>query len=147
MHIIIGLRLLDTIFLIPEITITGTEFPEKGSSIFLLCNAKGKKYPPDAIEWYKNGERITSFDKIYIKDHVAQNAGVLTSSLEIKNAKPEDNGTYICRATSHNDEPKTTRMIVSVLSGMYNFSNCWIFEIFVLVNKWNNSQYYIFLHR
>ena len=107
--------------LVPEITITGTEFPEKGSSIFLLCNAKGKKYPPDAIEWYKNGERLTTFDKIIIKDHVAQNAGVLTSSLEIKNAKPEDNGTYICRATSHNDEPKTTRMIVSVLSGMYNF--------------------------
>jgi hypothetical protein len=31
---------------ISEIRISGTEFPEKGGSVFLLCNATGKKYPP-----------------------------------------------------------------------------------------------------
>jgi hypothetical protein len=102
---------------ISEIRISGTEFPEKGGSVFLLCNATGKKYPPDNIEWYKDGERLFTESRIYIREHVAQNAGVLTSSLEIINAKLEDNGTYICRATSLTDEPMITRMNVNVLSG------------------------------
>ena len=110
-----------TRILFSEIKIKGNEFPEKGASIVLQCSAKGKKYPPDKIEWYKNGERLSTdpFEKIYIKEHVAQNAGVLTSSLEIKNAKMEDNGTYICRATSNSEEPMTTSISVNVLSGMY----------------------------
>lgn len=107
-----------------EIKITGTEFPEKGASIYLLCNAKGRKYPPDKIEWYKNGERLFTdpFEKLYIKEHVAQNAGVLTSSLEIKNAKMEDNGTYICRATSNSEDTMTTSINVNVLSSGSNYA-------------------------
>ena len=47
----------------------------------------------------------------------------MTSSLEIKNAKTEDNGTYICRSTSNVEGNLITSMKVHVLSGKYVFSN------------------------
>ncbi|XP_076101268.1 zwei Ig domain protein zig-8-like isoform X2 [Mytilus galloprovincialis] len=107
-----------------EIRISGTEFPEKGSSIKLFCNATGTPNPPDDIQWFKDGEKLFSdpYEKIYIKKHYARNAGVLTSSLEIKSSKLDDNGTYICRATSHSQDDLITKMKVNVLSAGSNYA-------------------------
>ncbi|XP_071166008.1 zwei Ig domain protein zig-1-like [Mytilus edulis] len=102
-----------------DIKITGTQFPEKGGIMFLFCNATGKKHAPNRINWFKNGERLFSerSEKMSIKKTISINAGVMTSSLVITDVHPDDNGTYVCRATSLEDETLITSLKVNVSNG------------------------------
>lgn len=104
----------------PKITITGTQFPDRGGTITLVCNATG---PPDSIQWYKNGDKLYAdpYKKIFIREQVAHNARVLTSTLVIRTAKTEDNGTYICRASGA-IAPLITSMKVNVLNAGSNYA-------------------------
>ncbi|XP_076100850.1 zwei Ig domain protein zig-8-like [Mytilus galloprovincialis] len=102
-----------------DIKITGTQFPEKGGIMFLFCNATGRKHAPNRIDWFKNGERLFSkrLEKMAIKKTISINAGVMTSSLVITDVQPDDNGTYVCRATSLEDETLITSLKVNVSNG------------------------------
>jgi hypothetical protein len=64
------------------------------------------------IRFYLSLVRSVAYGKSEVK---------LFACKEIINAKLEDNGTYICRATSLTDEPMITRMNVNVLSGQTFF--------------------------
>lgn len=88
--------------------------------MFLFCNATGRKNAPNRIDWFKNGERLFSkrLEKMAIKKTISINAGVMTSSLVITDVQPDDNGTYVCRATSLEDETLITSLKVNVSNGM-----------------------------
>ncbi|XP_063431029.1 lachesin-like [Mytilus trossulus] len=102
-----------------DIKITGTQFPEKGGIMFLFCNATGRKHAPNRIDWFKNGERLFSerLEKMSIKKTISINAGVMTSSLVITDVHPDDNGTYVCRATGLEEETLITSLKVNVSYG------------------------------
>jgi hypothetical protein len=81
-----------------EASMVPPEFIEKlsdltikdGSSLLLKCSVKGD--PGPQVEWFKNGEVITSSDIIDLK----YKKGVAT--LGINEVFPEDEGTYVCKA-------------------------------------------------
>ncbi|CAG5132324.1 unnamed protein product, partial [Candidula unifasciata] len=41
-----------------QISIHGTIFVERGDTLRLVCNATGSEYPPDSIDWFKDGDKI-----------------------------------------------------------------------------------------
>lgn len=86
------------------IKITGDTFLNQGETLFLLCTANGIKYIPDDIQWFREGEPMaTDYTRINIKEHVAHNAGIITSSIEIRHTSSDDGGTYVCRASSRTE--------------------------------------------
>lgn len=44
----------------PDIQISGSQFVEKGNTLTLTCNATGFDYPPDELDWFKDGLKLTS---------------------------------------------------------------------------------------
>ncbi|XP_067665064.1 zwei Ig domain protein zig-8-like isoform X2 [Haliotis asinina] len=84
-----------------NIQITGQEFVEQGKKIYLICNATGKEHSPDDLDWFKNGNKLTTefVRKIYIRKFVSLTTKTIVSILEIKNAKLSDAGMYVCRTS------------------------------------------------
>ncbi|XP_071091286.1 lachesin-like isoform X2 [Haliotis cracherodii] len=84
-----------------NIQITGEEFVEQGKKIYLICNATGKEHSPDDLDWFKNGNKLTTefARKIYIRKFVSLTTKTIVSILEIKNAKLSDAGMYVCRTS------------------------------------------------
>ncbi|XP_071091280.1 lachesin-like isoform X1 [Haliotis cracherodii] len=84
-----------------DIQITGEEFVEQGKKIYLICNATGKEHSPDDLDWFKNGNKLTTefARKIYIRKFVSLTTKTIVSILEIKNAKLSDAGMYVCRTS------------------------------------------------
>lgn len=83
------------------IKITGNKYVEKGDKIVLTCNATGELFPPEDIDWFKDGRKIkqdqtrrTSISKFRIAE-----TKTLHSQLEIEKADMEDTGIYICRSS------------------------------------------------
>ncbi|CAC5376656.1 unnamed protein product [Mytilus coruscus] len=116
----ITLHVIDAVlFRKADIRITGTQFPEKGGIMFLFCNATGRKHAPNRIDWFKNGERLFSdrSENMSIKKTISIDTGVMTSSLVITDVHRRDNGTYVCRATSLEDETLITSLKVNVSNG------------------------------
>ncbi|KAJ8304372.1 hypothetical protein KUTeg_017955 [Tegillarca granosa] len=87
---------------VKEISINGTKFVERGDPILIKCNATGEEFPPDDIQWYKEGNKIKSDPRrnLVVKKEVKMRSRSLLSSLEIAHASMEDAGTYVCRTTS-----------------------------------------------
>jgi hypothetical protein len=44
----------------PDIKITGSSFVEKNGQIYLICNATGLEHPPDDLDWFFNGNKLTT---------------------------------------------------------------------------------------
>ncbi|KAL3866484.1 hypothetical protein ACJMK2_043778 [Sinanodonta woodiana] len=85
----------------PSIIITGTLHVDKGQPINLACNATGATTPPDHIDWFKDGIKVTtdSRRKIDIHKRYSLNTRTITSNLTIKHSDMPDTGTYVCRTS------------------------------------------------
>ncbi|KAJ8304020.1 hypothetical protein KUTeg_017603 [Tegillarca granosa] len=91
------------------IHISGPEFVDFGSEIVLSCNATGIEYPPEDVDWFKDGLKIKgdSAHEIFVTKFRQSETKMLISELIIRHSELQDSGTYICRSsdleiTSHN---------------------------------------------
>ncbi|KAL4233244.1 hypothetical protein ACF0H5_007928 [Mactra antiquata] len=99
---IITLNVVERKVEIPEINITEPQYIERGDKIVLQCNATGEYYPPDEIDWFRNGHKITTniTQGVQIsKDYIFEKK-TFTSVLKIDRARMQDDGTYVCRASN-----------------------------------------------
>ncbi|KAL3867231.1 hypothetical protein ACJMK2_044447 [Sinanodonta woodiana] len=103
----------------PHIHISGPEYVEKGDTITLTCNASGINYPPEEIDWFRNGQKVSSDveNGIHIYERVSITLKIITSILEIERATTEDDGMYVCRSSGLQLASK--RLIV-LNAGTYN---------------------------
>lgn len=101
-----------------EITITDRQYVERGETVVLQCNATGQTYPPDEMDWFRNGKRLMSKPDsgIDIQKQYSLSKRRFTSTLTIARASMEDDGIYICRAS----DLQITDTTVNVLNGAYN---------------------------
>lgn len=99
---IITLNVIEPQILIPEINITEPQYVERGETIILQCNATGETYPPDEMDWFRNGQKITSKtnDGIHISKQYSISKKTFSSVLKIDRATMEDDGTYVCRSSN-----------------------------------------------
>ncbi|XP_041360435.1 junctional adhesion molecule B-like [Gigantopelta aegis] len=86
--------------LTPNITISGTTFVEKGNGMKLTCNATGDGYPPDVMDWFKDGIKLTSDVRRHISIDVSLAERTITSQLAVERADMTDAGTYVCRTSN-----------------------------------------------
>lgn len=102
MRRLVYLTVLDPETETPEIQITGSQFVEKGDRIVLQCNATGEYYPPDEMDWFRNGERISSqrHRGVRISKQYSISKRTFTSVLVIDRANMHDDGTYVCRSSN-----------------------------------------------
>ncbi|RUS89830.1 hypothetical protein EGW08_002442 [Elysia chlorotica] len=117
----------------PKITINGTLFMEKGQTLRLVCNATGSRYPPDAIDWFKDGSKIKSNGRVALTSDVSLAESTISSILSVRRAMLEDAGTYVCRTsdlqvtsarvnilnTDTNNEKRESSGVTSIGSGTY----------------------------
>ena len=100
---------------IPEIQITAEQYVERGEPIQLQCNATGEYYPPDEMDWFRNGERLTTRRQSGMK--ITKQFSILkrtfSSVLSINRATMDDDGTYVCRSSNM----QITSTKVHVLNG------------------------------
>ncbi|GFR70958.1 hemicentin-1 [Elysia marginata] len=83
----------------PKITINGTLFMEKGQTLKLICNATGSGYPPDAIDWFKDGSKIKSNGRVTLTNDVSLAESTISSILSVRRGLLKDAGTYVCRTS------------------------------------------------
>ncbi|GFR96869.1 hemicentin-1 [Elysia marginata] len=82
------------------IRVSGTKYAEKGERINLICNGTGQYHLPTAIDWFLNGNKLTSRgSKIKIKDNVDVRSNTVSSYLEVNDAQLTDGGRYVCRTS------------------------------------------------
>ncbi|KAK3601476.1 hypothetical protein CHS0354_033611 [Potamilus streckersoni] len=103
----------------PHIHISGPEYVEKGDMISLTCNASGINFPPEEIDWFRNGQKVSSDveNGIHIYKRVSISLKIITSVLEIERATLEDDGMYVCRSS---DLQLTSRRLIVLNAGTYN---------------------------
>ncbi|PVD19838.1 hypothetical protein C0Q70_20331 [Pomacea canaliculata] len=84
------------------IFMSGTKFVEKGDSIHLICNASGQNYPPEDLDWFKDGVKITAdgIRQITVDKFRVQSTKTLVSVLDKKYSDMGDAGTYVCRSSN-----------------------------------------------
>ncbi|KAK7506369.1 hypothetical protein BaRGS_00002481, partial [Batillaria attramentaria] len=85
-----------------DITMNGTRFVEKGDSIHLVCNASGQNYPPEDLDWFKDGVKVTAdgLRHITIDKFRLLPSKMLVSVLDKKYSEMSDAGTYVCRSSN-----------------------------------------------
>ena len=112
---------------------------EKGSSIFLLCNASNTDSPPEGLDWFKDGNLLTKRKsyRVHIQKQLSVSTNTIISALRIDHANLDDTGTYVCRTSGL----LTTRFKVDVLNGK-NFPH-----IVELMKTMLNVPMGIFLNR
>ena len=68
----------------------------------LQCNATGEYYPPDEMDWFRDGHRMTSTEHegIIITKQYSISRRTFTSNLKIERATMEDSGTFVCRSSN-----------------------------------------------
>lgn len=83
------------------ISIEGPQFVDKGKKLVLTCNATGEMFPPEDIDWFKNGEKIKQNQNrgITIAKFRIAETKTLHSQMEIDKADMDDKGVYICRSS------------------------------------------------
>ncbi|XP_012940600.1 cell adhesion molecule 2 [Aplysia californica] len=82
-----------------EIAIHGTLFVERGDTLQLVCNATGSEYPPDDIDWFKDGNKIKNSDRVTLSKDVSLSEGTIMSLLKVRRTTMRDGGTYVCRTS------------------------------------------------
>ncbi|KAK3730405.1 hypothetical protein RRG08_034728 [Elysia crispata] len=117
----------------PKIAINGTLFMEKGQTLRLVCNATGSGYPPDAIDWFKDGSKIKSNGRVTLTSDVSLAESTISSILSVRRGILTDAGTYVCRTsdlqvtsarvnilnTDTNNEKRESSGVTSTGSGTY----------------------------
>ncbi|XP_052230704.1 lachesin-like isoform X2 [Dreissena polymorpha] len=102
MRRMVTLTVIDSSAEAPEISISDEQYVERGEPVNLHCNATGQHYIPDEIDWFRNGERVTSEKhsgiKLFKQLSIAHKT--FTSILSIDKATMEDNGVYVCRSSN-----------------------------------------------
>ncbi|BFY97539.1 hypothetical protein BsWGS_00580 [Bradybaena similaris] len=83
----------------PDISIHGTIFVEKGDTLRLVCNATGSEYPPESIDWFKDGDKIKNNERITLANDVSLSERTIVSTLSIRRCHMGDAGTYVCRTS------------------------------------------------
>ncbi|XP_076444209.1 zwei Ig domain protein zig-8-like isoform X1 [Babylonia areolata] len=85
----------------PAISLEGKEFVESGDRIRLVCNSTEGSRVPEDVDWFKNGDKISSeqFPHVLMTKFRAKESHSLISELIIERAKSRDSGTYICRSS------------------------------------------------
>ncbi|XP_064608677.1 zwei Ig domain protein zig-8-like isoform X2 [Liolophura sinensis] len=98
----------------PTIHVRGTEVVEVGQPIRLECNTSRIVDSPQALDWFRNGDKIRpNFSrKVTIKSGELRGTGLFTSRLEIEHSQKSDTGMYLCR----NAEEDVARIYVDVLN-------------------------------
>ena len=93
---------------------------EKGDRIVLQCNATGEYYPPDEMDWFRNGARLSSqrHRGLRIQKQYSISKRTFTSVLVIERASMLDDGTYVCRSSNM----QITSTKVHVLNGKFNLT-------------------------
>ncbi|XP_059163383.1 leucine-rich repeats and immunoglobulin-like domains protein 1 isoform X2 [Physella acuta] len=86
----------------PHIQITGPQFVEKNGLIYLICNATGLEHTPDELDWFFNGNKLSTQEnkKVTIRNMVSITSKTIASVLEIADAQIEDGGLYVCRTSN-----------------------------------------------
>ncbi|KAK7116726.1 hypothetical protein V1264_002356 [Littorina saxatilis] len=86
----------------PSIFISGSNVVDKDDRIYLICNATGQEHPPDDIDWFIEGNKLTTSadEKVFIRKFVSLTDKTIVSILEIKDAQLEDSGLYTCRTSN-----------------------------------------------
>lgn len=83
------------------ISIEGPKFVDKGKKLVLTCNATGEMFPPEDIDWFKDGVKIKQNQNkglTIAKFRIAETK-TLHSQMEIDKADMNDTGVYICRSS------------------------------------------------
>lgn len=99
------------------ISLSGSDFVERGEKILLVCNATGGSHIAEDIDWFKDGNIIDTSrprhrDVIILK-YRSLEEGALISKLQIDHADMDDAGTYVCRSSFN----KLADFNVNVLAG------------------------------
>ncbi|XP_045215919.2 protogenin A-like isoform X3 [Mercenaria mercenaria] len=83
------------------ISIDGPQFVDKGKKLVLTCNATGQMFPPEDIDWFKDGQKIKQNQNrgISIAKFRIAKTKMLHSQMEIDKADMDDKGVYICRSS------------------------------------------------
>ena len=76
------------------IVITGKTYVEKGKNIVFTCYATGKFFPPEDIDWFKDGSKVKQDQYEGISISMFRDSKTLQSKLEIDHSDMTDSGTY-----------------------------------------------------
>ncbi|XP_041365546.1 lachesin-like isoform X2 [Gigantopelta aegis] len=82
------------------ISLSGTRYVEKGTSIKLNCTAVAKDYLPEDVDWFKDGLKLRSNRRVAISKLPNRKTFTLHSMLEIRRSNMSDAGTYVCRSSN-----------------------------------------------
>ncbi|KAL8591481.1 hypothetical protein ACOMHN_002105 [Nucella lapillus] len=102
----------------PDIRISGSQFVEVGNTLVLTCNATGFDYPPDELDWFKDGLKLTNTRRLHLLKDVSLSDKTIVSKLQVIRATMHDAGTYVCRAS----DMQVTSVKVNVLNKSANHS-------------------------
>ncbi|KAK3758416.1 hypothetical protein RRG08_058686 [Elysia crispata] len=83
-----------------NIQISGKSFVNEGRPIQLECTANSTRYPQDNIDWYRNGDTLTTDFSRGVNISMRYFHRAMQSTLTIRAARLEDQGDYVCRASS-----------------------------------------------
>ncbi|XP_052231544.1 fibroblast growth factor receptor 3-like isoform X2 [Dreissena polymorpha] len=99
---LVSLTVIDSKAEAMEITISGEQYVERGEPLTLHCNVTGQHYTPDEIDWFRNGEKVTSEKHRGVKlfKQLSMAYKTFTSILSINEATMEDSGVYVCRSSN-----------------------------------------------
>ncbi|XP_052230707.1 lachesin-like [Dreissena polymorpha] len=102
MRIMFSLTVIDSIAEATDISISEEQFVERGEPVTLQCNVTGQHYTPDEIDWFRNGEKVTSEKRRGVKllKHLSIVHRTFSSILSIEKATMEDSGMYVCRSSN-----------------------------------------------
>lgn len=66
-----------------------------------MCNATGEDYPPDELDWFKEGKKVTTdYDRgLSITKFVSLAEQTIVSILRVKRSTMADAGNYVCRTS------------------------------------------------
>ncbi|XP_052229958.1 leucine-rich repeats and immunoglobulin-like domains protein 2 [Dreissena polymorpha] len=98
----ISLTVIDSITEATEISISEEQYVERGEPVALHCNVTGQHYTPDEIDWFRNGEKVTSEKRRGVKllKHLSIVHRTFSSILSIDTATMGDSGVYVCRSSN-----------------------------------------------
>ncbi|KAL8620728.1 hypothetical protein ACOMHN_067291 [Nucella lapillus] len=77
----------------------GSHFVEMGNTLTLTCRATGLDYPPDDLDWFKDGLKLTNSRRLHLSKDVSLSDKTIVSTLQVSRAVMRDAGTYVCRAS------------------------------------------------
>ena len=88
--------LIDVCWLWAAVSVSGTEYVERGETIRLQCNASGKPDPPHDLHWLHNDSPVRSDPSTGVLVSKKIETKYLLSVLTIERSRFSDAGDYAC---------------------------------------------------